>query len=217
MMRFWHALPEGWELMGYEEFLEIRQKMIAKVIKAGFEHLTAAHHIPTATAVAERRATFAELAEQGESLTVEFKSSMIHSYKPEVPEKVIIGSVIKTIAAFLNSEGGTLVIGADDDAHPLGIDVDLQTKNFTRDSYENFIMTAISNAIDTVAAARCRVRFENLGDATVCLVDVESSSRPVYATTDKGKDVFFVRTGNATRALETKEVVAYIQDRFGVA
>lgn len=215
-MRFWHALPEGWELMGYDEFLEVRQKLIAKVIKAGFDHLTAAHHIPTAAAVAERPANFAELAEQGESLMVEFKSSMIHSYKPEVPEKVIIGSVLKTIAAFLNTEGGTLVIGADDDAHPLGIDADLRVKKFTRDSYENFIMTSIANAIDTVAAARCRVRFEKVDDATLCLVDVEPSSRPIYATTDKGKDVFFVRTGNATRALETKEVVAYIQDRFGV-
>ncbi len=217
MVRFWHALPEGWELMDYDEFLAVRQKMIAQVIKAGFARLSAAHHTPATPAVAERRATFAELAEQGESLTVEFKSSMIHSYRPDVPEKVIIGSVIKTIAAFLNTEGGTLVIGADDDAHPLGIDVDLRTKNFTLDSYENFIMTTIVTAIDTVAAARCRVRFEHPDGVTVCLVDVEPSSRPVYATTDKGKDVFFVRTGNTTRALETRDVVAYIEDRFGVS
>jgi predicted HTH transcriptional regulator len=190
---------------------------MAQVIKAGFARLSATHHTPTAEAVVERASTFAELAQLGESLTVEFKSSMIHSYRADVPEKVITGSVLKTIAAFLNTEGGTLVIGADDDAHPLGIDADLKTKNFNRDSYENFIITSIANAIDTVAAARCRVRFENLGETTVCLVDVEPSSRPVYASTEKGKDVFFVRTGNATRALETKEVVAYIQDRFGVA
>lgn len=216
-MRFWHALPEGWELMGYDEFLLTRQRMMAQVIKAGFEHLSAAHQAPAVEAVAERPPSFAELAQLGESLTVEFKSSMIHSYREDVPQKVITGSVIKTIAAFLNSEGGTLVIGADDDAHPLGIAVDLDEKNFTLDSYENFIMTTIATAIDPVAAARCRVRFENVGDAVVCLVDVEPSSRPIYATTDKGKEMFFMRTGNSTRSLDTRDVVAYIQERFGVS
>jgi len=215
-IRFWHALPEGWEFMSYDEFLSERQQQIAQVIKAGFEHLSGERN-NTATPIQERPPTFAELAAEGESLTVEFKSSLIHSYKPDVPEKVIIGSVIKTIAAFLNTEGGTLVIGADDDAKPLGLGPDLEAKGLDLDKYENFVMTAIVNATDSVAAARCRVRFESVDDLTVCLVDVQPSTRPVYATTDKGKDVFFVRTGNATRVLETREVVDYIKDRFGVS
>lgn len=124
--------------------------------------------------------------------------------------------MIKTIAAFLNTEGGPLIIGADDDGQILGINADLEAKQFTKDSYENFIMSSISSSIDTVAAARCRVRFESYGYSTLCLVDVEPSSRPIYSSTDKGKDLFFIRTGNATRSLETKEVVAYIADRFGI-
>lgn len=213
--RFWHALPEGWELMPYDEFLLERQKLIAKVIKAGFEHLTGDHR-STAVAIAEQPPTFAELAAEGESLTVEFKSSMIHSYKPDIPEKVIIGAVVKTIAAFLNTEGGTLVIGADDDAQPIGLEPDLSAKGFDLDRFENFVMTSITTSIDPVAAARCRIRFETVDDFTLCMVDVQPSSRPVYATTDKGKDVFFVRTGNTTRVLEGPYLVAFIQDRFGV-
>lgn len=214
--RFLHALPEGWELMEYEDFLIRRQSMMAMVIKAGFEYLSNTYESPAVDAVVDKPLSFVELAEMGESLTVEFKSSMIHSYRPDVPEKVIIGSAIKTIAAFLNSEGGTLVIGADDDAHPLGISPDLEVKNFNLDSHENFIMTAISSAMDTVAAARCHVRFETYEGKTLALVDVEPSSRPVYATTHKGKDIFFIRAGNSTRNLDTKEVVAYINDRFNI-
>ena len=214
--RFLHALPEGWELMEYEEFLEMRQAMIAKVIKAGFERLSSVEHV-SVEPVAERVPNVAELAAQGESLTVEFKSSMVHSLNPDVPERVIIGAVVKTIAAFLNTEGGTLAIGVDDDGVALGIEPDLAAKRFTVDSFENFLMTTISQNIDAVAAARCRVRFEQVSGHTVCLVDVAASSRPVYATTDKGKNLFFVRTGNTTRALETKDVVAYVEDRFGFA
>lgn len=37
--RLHHALPDGWETMGYEPFLEARRKAIARVIKAGFESI----------------------------------------------------------------------------------------------------------------------------------------------------------------------------------
>lgn len=38
-MYFWHALPEGWEQMEYEDFLEARRKLIAGVIRKAFETL----------------------------------------------------------------------------------------------------------------------------------------------------------------------------------
>lgn len=38
-VRFWHALPVGWEEMAYEDFLAQRRKMIAAVTKKAFEML----------------------------------------------------------------------------------------------------------------------------------------------------------------------------------
>jgi len=35
----WHALPDGWESMEYFEFLAMRRKLLAKVIRQGFEKL----------------------------------------------------------------------------------------------------------------------------------------------------------------------------------
>lgn len=215
IVRFWHALPDGWELMEYDEFLVRRQKLIANVIKAGFEKLSTGKGPQVGPAVPDRLPSVAELVEQGEGLAVEFKGSMVHSYRPEVPEKVITGSVIKTIAAFLNTGGGTLAIGLEDSGRVLGIGKDLMMKKFDLDRYENFIMTTISQSIDPVAATRCRVRFERVDGEEVALVDVERSSRPVYATTEKGKQLFFVRAGNTTRILETQDAVTYIADRFG--
>ena len=216
IVRFWHALPDGWETMAYDDFLAARQRLLARVIRAGFEKLSTGVVPAVGKPVPDDLATTAELIAQGESLTVEFKSSMIHSFKPEVPERVIIGSVVKTIAAFLNSEGGTLVIGVDDDGNVLGLEPDLALKKFDLDRFENFMMTTITQSIDAVAVARCRVRFETVDGCTVCLVDVDRSSRPVYADTDKGKRLFFVRAGNTTRVLETKDAVDYIGDRFGI-
>lgn len=38
-MNFWHALPDGWEDMDYHDFLEARRKLMALVIRRGFEKL----------------------------------------------------------------------------------------------------------------------------------------------------------------------------------
>lgn len=37
---YWHALPPGWEVMDYGDFLEARRPLIARVIRDGFETLT---------------------------------------------------------------------------------------------------------------------------------------------------------------------------------
>lgn len=39
-MYFWHALPDGWEHMKYQEFIEERRKRMAQVIRRGLETLT---------------------------------------------------------------------------------------------------------------------------------------------------------------------------------
>jgi len=38
-MRYWHALPDGWEKMGYQDFLGARRRAMAGIIRAGYEHL----------------------------------------------------------------------------------------------------------------------------------------------------------------------------------
>ena len=39
-MCHWHALPDGWQTMEYEAFLEGRRNLMAKVIRQGFEHIS---------------------------------------------------------------------------------------------------------------------------------------------------------------------------------
>jgi hypothetical protein len=48
----------------------------------------------------------------------------------------------------------------------------------------------------------------------VCLVDVEPSSKPVYAKTTKGDQCFYVRISNTTRMLEGPELVTYVDQHF---
>lgn len=215
--RFWHALPEGWESMEYDAFLDRRRQLMAKVIRAGYAKLAKGIDPFEDVAPTVSPPTVAELVASGESETVEFKSSLFHSHKPDIPQKVITGSVIKTVAAFLNTNGGTLAIGVADDGTVLGLTEDLQLKSFDLDGFENALRTVLINAIGAVPANRCGTRFEQVDGHHVCLVDVEAGLKPTYADTDKGKGAFFIRAGNTTRQLDTKDTVDYIAGRWGLA
>ena len=64
-----------------------------------------------------------KLIEQGESDELEFKSTLRWNLKTNTPDKNVSLASLKTIAAFLNSEGGTLLIGIADGGEVLGIDL----------------------------------------------------------------------------------------------
>ena len=51
-MRFWHALPEGWEQMQYKDFLSSRRQCMAAVIRAGFARLAAGQGVAESTIAA---------------------------------------------------------------------------------------------------------------------------------------------------------------------
>lgn len=42
----WHALPDDWISLGYDEFLEQRRRLIANVIHEGFKRLTDPNYVP---------------------------------------------------------------------------------------------------------------------------------------------------------------------------
>jgi len=39
-MYYWHALPENWEQMNFEDFLTERRKRIAQVVKDAFGNIS---------------------------------------------------------------------------------------------------------------------------------------------------------------------------------
>lgn len=66
-----------------------------------------------------------ELIKAGESKTLEFKSTLRWSLKEDrQDDKGVTHAVLKTIAAFLNTEGGDLLIGVADDGSIVGIERD---------------------------------------------------------------------------------------------
>ena len=157
-----------------------------------------------------------ELIEQMETKHIEFKRTARTPLDDNVPEKVINDGVIKTVAAFMNSGGGTLGIGIDDDGNIVGLKPDLaKFKGDQLDQYQNWLTTLLINNIGAAETGSCvSFRLENKNDNDICLVDVQHSMTPVYAQTTKGKHGFFVRMNNTTRLLEGPEIQKYIESTW---
>lgn len=214
LVAFWHALPDNWYSMDYDKFLEERRRLMARVIKAAYERLATGEVSPPPTDQPKLDGpAVAELLAAEEDSTVEFKSSARYSYRDGVPEKVIHHGVLKTIAAFLNTDGGTLAIGISDDKEILGIQPDLDMKRQDADRYVNWLTTLVQHNLGTTAATKTRFRLEDVDGRTVCLADVDRSPSPVFLQSSNEEE-FYVRLNNTTRALKPSEIHDYIRDRW---
>ena len=216
--QFWHALPEGWEQMDYGDFLQQRRVLIADVVRAALDELRTGQlpveEGPLPVSVGLPEWSVKDLLAEMETDRVEFKSSAYYSYKPDIPEKVITESVLKTVAGFFNSGGGTLVVGIADDGEILGIQPDLDQKNMDRDRYVNSLTTAIERSLGPLASTMSKIQLQAVDGIQVALVHVAPSPEPIYAKVSKGDQVFFIRVNNSTRVLKGPDLVGYVKQRW---
>lgn len=161
-----------------------------------------------------------ELISEGESRHVEFKSSLRWDYKQSRINKNLEQVVLKTIAAFNNSDGGTLLIGVNDDGETLGLENDYQSLRGDTDSFERHLLNITDAAYGSAySTSHIAITFPQVSDGEICMVEVSRGDSALYTTiTDKNglkAEKFFVRRGNASVELSTySEVNSYIKRRF---
>lgn len=154
------------------------------------------------------------LLRKHESDFLEFKSSFRWDYKKNEINKTLELAVLKNIAAFLNAQGGSVLIGVDDDANVLGLENDYQTlKTKNRDGLELAFMTAVATKIGTNFCSFITVLFHEIDGDEICQILISKSTKPAYVS--NGKDTkFYLRAGASARELNIKEAADYISDRW---
>jgi hypothetical protein len=154
--------------------------------------------------------TVVELIRQGEGQNIEFKSTLRINLYTMKPDKEIELATLKTIAAFLNSDGGTLLIGVNDQAEILGITND----NFSsRDKMMLHLTSLIKTHIGVQHHYFIRYFIENLQDKEIFRIECQKANVPAYLKQDN-QNVFYIRTCASTAALPANEIHDYIQHRF---
>lgn len=159
--------------------------------------------------------TIFDLIAKGESELLEFKASARWDTRMARINKELEKVVIKTIASFLNSEkGGRLLIGVDDNGTIVGLEPDCQTlQRKDLDGYESYLTTLLLGAFGKDLSLSLSITFHQTDNGDVCEVLARPSPRAVFVSDEKGEHMF-VRTGNSTRLLSTREAIEYTKVRW---
>jgi type I restriction enzyme R subunit len=157
-----------------------------------------------------------ELIKRGESKTLEFKSTLRWSLKDDrQDDRAVTHAVLKTIAAFLNTEGGDLLIGVADDGAIVGIERDQLE---TDDRFMRHLAQVVRNGLGDRAGTCIDPKTQIVQGRTVCVVSCQRSPEPVFLRwhgieASPGGD-FFVRSGPGTVKLPAESAREYIRTRF---
>ena len=114
-----------------------------------------------------------ELIAQGESTRLEFKRSISAAHR-----------IARTLVAFANTSGGTLLIGVTDDGIIAGV------------SSESREMHKIEEAADQLAEPPLSITYETLlpdGRKVLIITIEESTEKPHYALDETGRRTIYVR------------------------
>lgn len=165
-----------------------------------------------------------DLISESEHERLEFKATLRFDERNGGINKDLEKATMKTIAAFMNSNGGHLIIGVGDlprlssgeanGREVIGLENDYQTLNRKdSDGFENHFTQIFNRMIGPEFRGLIRLRFQSVDDRDVCVIQVLASSRPIYLRSE-GEEHFYVRTGNVTTPLKLSEVESYSVSRF---
>ncbi len=149
------------------------------------------------------------ILQTGESDEAEFKSTLRWNLHTDKADKKIENACLKTIAAYLNSDGGVLLVGVDDDGQVLGLQQDRFANEDKLLLHWNSLVKA-HLGVEFIQLIRSQVY--DLKGKRILLVQCLRSTKPVFFHRDND-EVFYVRTGNGTYQLKPSEVLAFLDQR----
>jgi len=155
-----------------------------------------------------------ELVKNDESETLEFKSSLIWDTRKKQPNKELKIIIARTVASFMNVNGGVLLIGVDDDKTVRGLKDDLAQYHNSHDEYVQSLIGTIHTYLGKANGPYVKMSFEPYEDKEIAILHVKKSPHPVYLRVPNRKEEFCIRSGNTCTCLEVSEANMYIKDHW---
>lgn len=160
--------------------------------------------------------SISDLLKKDEHENLEFKSSFRWDTRQNTVNHNLEKSTMKTVAAFLNSQGGHLVMGVSDSKEIVGLARDYGSLNRKdTDGFENHFTQVFHNMIGAEFRQFVKLNWSKVDDKECCIVSVTPSRKPAYLKNDNNGEEFYIRTGNGTTSLKFSEANGYIDSRRG--
>jgi len=195
-----------WKIENYREFLAARRELISKTLNEYLESL-----ISTEKGSAPRSVT--DIINLGEGPNVEFKSTLQWDIREKKRNTELRHEVMKTLVAFMNSDGGTLLIGVEDSGQIFGLEKDLEFTNGSEDLFMNMFSSLIIENIGVEFADKVEAEIDSMNGSKICVVNVSKSINPAFLSGTRGSE-FYVRVFNTSRKLDSEQTMNYLENNI---
>ena len=147
----------------------------------------------------------------GEGKSLEFKQTLALCIREHQRKDYVEQAVLKTLCGFMNTEGGVLLVGVDDDGLITGVNNEMKSlyKN-SKDEYLKKVRNLIDANLGIENSSFVDWNIHDIDGFSILRFEVKASSKPVFLR----KTDFFIRTNPATDKLDGEEMLNYIKQRF---
>ncbi len=152
-----------------------------------------------------------ELIEKGESEKIEFKSTLRKNIHTNEIDRKVEYATLKTISSFMNTRGGTLLIGVGDHGDIIGIEKDGFENN---DKFQLHFTNLIREKIGKQHSDLINFQIIPIEDKIILKVDCFESKEPIFLKSLSGDEEFYIRSGPSSMQVRGKELIRYIDKRF---
>ncbi len=149
----------------------------------------------------------------GESSFFEFKSTMRYDIHTHIVNKELGAEICKSIAAFMNSNGGVVLIGVNADGTVRGLDDDFKTlgKLQNKDGFLLAFSDIITSWDMLEYTPLMDYYFADIDGTEIFVVEVRRSVKR-EAWLERGE--FYIRAASSDRRLNPRQTTMYINERW---
>ncbi len=195
--------PGFWDLDYYEKFLAKRRTLIANAINKYMKELL--KDLPE-----KQEKTLDDYLAHGENATVEYKATLRWDIMKNNVNKALQKVIAKSIAGFLNAEGGVLLVGVLDDGSIHGLSDDMKTlRRSDKDGFKQALVQTIKKYLGVEYSKYVHIKIVEKDGKDVCVIEVEKGPEPVFLDGEQEKE-FYIRAENTTIPLDMEKAYKYI-------
>jgi len=147
----------------------------------------------------------------GEGKHLEFKQTLSLCVREKQKKDHIEHQILKTLCGFMNTDGGVLLVGVNDDQLILGIDDEMKLLyKSSKDEYLKKVRNLVHTHVGIENSSYIEWDIHSVDGKSLLRFDVKKSTKPVFLK----KTDFYIRTNPATDKLVGEELITYINQRF---
>lgn len=147
-----------------------------------------------------------------ENEKTEFKETLRWDIKQWIINPKMEFSVAKTLCAFMNTDGGFLLIWVADDESIPWLNRDYNTFSDgkrNKDGFELHFKWVIKKYLWENLEKYIKISFPAIDDTEICLVEVSKNSTPIFVKFE-GKEEYYIRNGNGSEPKSGSWLIWYL-------